>query len=120
MGSDPGDAAPDFTVRTAGGGTFSLSSHRGRVVVLDFLAPGCLDCTAELSTLTKAWQAFRDDGVVVLVVDVGSLTPGQAPDYYRGLGGGDYLYGEDRKFRWRRPTASSSWPPPSSSTPRPS
>lgn len=65
VGSDPGDAAPDFTVRTAGGGTFSLSSDRGRVVVLDFLAPGCLDCTAELSTFVidpAGIVTFRDSG----------------------------------------------------------
>lgn len=36
----PGRRAPDFTIRTAEGGTFRLSGERGRVVVLDFLAPG--------------------------------------------------------------------------------
>lgn len=36
----PGRRAPDFTIQTAEGGTFRLSGERGRVVVLDFLAPG--------------------------------------------------------------------------------
>lgn len=36
----PGRRAPDFTIQTAEGGTFRLSRERGRVVVLDFLAPG--------------------------------------------------------------------------------
>lgn len=99
VGSDPGETAPDFAIVTADQGSFRLSSYRGRTVVIDFLAPGCLDCTAEIQALTKAWEAFRDEGVAVLVVDVGGLSPEQAANYYRGLGGGDLLYGEDRGFR---------------------
>jgi peroxiredoxin len=102
IGGDPGEAAPNFAITTADRGTFRLSSYRGRTVVMDFLAPGCLDCTAEISALTKTWEAFRDEGVVVLVVDVGGLSPERAAEYYRGLGGGDLLYGEDRGFRVAR------------------
>lgn len=36
----PGAGAPDFTIETVDGFSFRLSEHRGRVVVLDFLAPG--------------------------------------------------------------------------------
>lgn len=36
----PGGSAPDFTMETVDGSSFRLSGHRGRVVVLDFLAPG--------------------------------------------------------------------------------
>lgn len=99
LGTEPGETAPDFAIATADEGAFRLSSYRGRTVVMDFLAPGCLDCTAEISTLTKTWEAFEDEGVAVLVVDVGGLSPGQAAEYYRGLGGGDLLYGADRGFR---------------------
>lgn len=99
LGGDPGEIAPDFAIATADQGTFRLSSYRGRTVVMDFLAPGCLDCTAEIATLTKTWEAFKDEGVVVLVVDVGAITPEQAAQYYRSLGGGDLAYGEDRRFR---------------------
>lgn len=99
LGSDPGETAPDFAIATADEGTFRLSSYRGRTVVMDFLAPGCIDCTAEILALTKTWDAFKDEGVAVLVVDVGGLSPERAAEYYRGLGGGDLLYGEDREFR---------------------
>lgn len=40
LGTQPGEQAPDFEVATTDGGTFRLSEHRGRVVVIDFLAPG--------------------------------------------------------------------------------
>lgn len=40
LGTQPGEQAPDFEVSTTEGETFRLSEHRGRVVVIDFLAPG--------------------------------------------------------------------------------
>lgn len=40
IGVLPGSVAPDFTISTAGNETFRLSDQQGRVVVLDFLAPG--------------------------------------------------------------------------------
>ncbi len=98
VGSDTGETAPDFVIPTADGGVFRLSSYRGRVVVMDFLAPGCESCAAEISTLTKTWDAFKNEGVVVVVLDIGGLTPAQAAGYYRGLGGGNLVYGEDRGF----------------------
>jgi peroxiredoxin Q/BCP len=40
-----GDQAPDFTLPTAGGGTFTLSEHRGEHVIVYFypaaMTPGC-------------------------------------------------------------------------------
>lgn len=99
VGGDPGMMAPDFAIPLADGTQFRLSSHQGRTVVVDFLAPGCPSCTVELATLTKTREAFRDEGVVVLVVDVGGIRAKQAAAYYRSLGGGDLAYGEDEGFR---------------------
>lgn len=99
VGVLPGQRAPDFTVVTAGGERFRLSSHRGRVVVLDFLAPGCPSCLAEVRSLTEDWEAFRDRGLTVLVIDVGGGPIEEAVDYYRSVGGGDYLYAADKGFQ---------------------
>ena len=53
-GPEPGDPAPDFIAGTSGGGTLSLSSLKGRNVVLYFYprddTPGC----------TKEALGFRD------------------------------------------------------------
>lgn len=40
VGVQPGRQAPDFEIAITNGETFRLGQHRGRVVVLDFLAPG--------------------------------------------------------------------------------
>lgn len=99
VGTLPGQQAPDFSIQTAEGQVFRLSSHRGRAVVLDFLAPGCQSCALEVSALTKAWEAFTAKGVTVLLVDVGGGPAQEAVAYYRSLGGGDFLYAADKGFK---------------------
>ncbi len=65
----PGDAAPDFTAPVSGGGTLTLSSLRGRNVVLYFYpkddTPGC---TKEACGFRDAHADFVRAGAVVLGV----------------------------------------------------
>ena len=51
---DSGEQAPDFTVRTLDGGTFSLSEHLaddGRPVFLNMWASWCLPCREEMPAI---------------------------------------------------------------------
>lgn len=98
-GVKPGQRAPDFTLTTTNGEAFRLSSFRGGVVVVDFLAPGCPSCAVELAALTEVWGKVREEGVTVLVVDVGGGPIEEAVRYFRSVGGGDYLYAADPGFR---------------------
>jgi len=64
-----GKAAPAFNLsRLDGGGTLSLSSMRGQVVVLNFWASWCADCVVENGALRSAFQRYRDQGVQVVGV----------------------------------------------------
>lgn len=45
--------APDFTAPTLGGGEFTLSAHRGKPVVLFFMAYWCGTCVGEAQALAK-------------------------------------------------------------------
>lgn len=89
-----GPPAPDVTLPVAGGSEFTLANHRGQVVVLDFMAPGCPSCAAEVPVLRKVAETFGDQ-VVVVVVDVSGATAEYLEpltDYYQEeLGGGDQL-----------------------------
>jgi cytochrome c biogenesis protein CcmG/thiol:disulfide interchange protein DsbE len=63
-------AAPGFTLRRLDRtGTVSLSSLRGRVVVLNFWASWCGPCKHEAPLLEAASRRYRRDGVVVVGID---------------------------------------------------
>jgi len=72
-GVDRGErpAAPDFTLPALEGDEqISLSSYRGKVVVLNFWASWCVPCRDEAPVLQAGWERWRDRGVVVLGVNV--------------------------------------------------
>jgi cytochrome c biogenesis protein CcmG/thiol:disulfide interchange protein DsbE len=63
-------AAPDFELpRLDGQGEITLSSYRGKAVVLNFWASWCLPCRDEAPLLQEAWERYDDRGLVVLGVD---------------------------------------------------
>ena len=68
-----GQKAPDFTLIDLAGKSVSLSSQRGKVVVLVFWAPWCPPCKEELQSLNKLYQAYRSRGLVVLAVSSDKL-----------------------------------------------
>lgn len=77
-----GRAAPDFTLRTIEGERVSLAGQRGKVVVLEFLEPGCPSCTVDVAGLSEV--ASGEGETTVLVADVGGIGARGLRDYYRG------------------------------------
>lgn len=62
--------APAFTLpRLDTDGELSLASLAGKVVVLNFWASWCLPCKEETPRLQRAWERWRDQGVVIVGVD---------------------------------------------------
>ncbi len=62
-------AAPEFSIPTFDGGSFSLTEQRGRVVVVNFWASWCIPCRDEAPTLERTWRKYKDRGVVFVGVD---------------------------------------------------
>ncbi len=58
-------AMPDFHMNTLDGGSWSLSGHRGSVVLLNFWATWCPPCRQELPGLVRLAKTYRDRGVEV-------------------------------------------------------
>jgi protein SCO1 len=71
---DPPRPAPEIVLPASNGAEFKLSSHRGKVVVLEFGYTHCLDvCPVSLAALTQARQLLgaraADVQVVFITVD---------------------------------------------------
>lgn len=62
-----GAVAPDFSLKTSTGETFTLSEHRGGYVLLDFWGTWCGWCVEGLPTLKEIAHAYKDKLTVVSV-----------------------------------------------------
>lgn len=64
------EKAPDFKLKNLNGKTVSLSSLKGKVVVLDFWATWCGPCIASFPAMKAVVEKFKDSSnVVFLFID---------------------------------------------------
>lgn len=59
--------APDFSLVDVDGNNFTLSSHLGEVVVLNFMATWCGYCKSEISELYSVWAFYRKTFVIASI-----------------------------------------------------
>ncbi len=65
-----GAVAPDFTLESVNGKNITLSSLRGKYLLVDFWASWCKPCRAENPNVVKAYQEFSSKGFTVLSVSL--------------------------------------------------
>jgi len=65
-----GKVSPDFTVPTIDGKEVSLSSLKGKYVLLDFWASWCKPCIGEIPFMQKAYKTYKHKGFEIFSVSV--------------------------------------------------
>ncbi|MDQ7064015.1 MAG: TlpA disulfide reductase family protein, partial [candidate division KSB1 bacterium] len=84
-----GNPVPDFEVKLMDSNeTVSKSSLLGKYYLLDFWATWCGPCVAEMPTMHKAWEQFKDKNFVIL-----SLSFDQKPEIVKQF----------REKKWKMP-----------------
>jgi len=65
-----GFAAPDFTLQTPSGEEYTLSKLKGNAVLVNLWATWCPPCRAEMPTIERMHQEYKDQGLVVLAINM--------------------------------------------------
>lgn len=65
-----GGTAPDFTLRNTKDENVSLSSYRGKYVLIDFWASWCVPCRKENPNVLKAYEKYKNKNFTILGISL--------------------------------------------------
>ena len=68
---DPKIQAQNFILPDLNGNQVSLADYRGKVVFLNFWASWCLPCRAEMPSMEKLYNKFKNSDFAILAVNLG-------------------------------------------------
>ncbi len=78
--------APDFTLKDLSGTDVTLSSFKGKIIVIDFWATWCHACKEAFPELNAIKKDFADKDVVVLGVNLENISPEKVAAFAKKVG----------------------------------
>jgi len=79
--SDNRRLAPDFSLPDVSGHTLSLSSYRGKVILLDFWATWCDPCREEIPRFIELQNKYGERGLQIIGISMDD-SPQPVRDFY--------------------------------------
>lgn len=70
VGAAVGECAPNFSLQSVDGKTYSLSQFKGKVVLLNFWATWCKPCIVEMPSMQKAYLQLKKNNIEILAVSI--------------------------------------------------
>ncbi|MFC1952384.1 peroxiredoxin family protein [Chloroflexota bacterium] len=71
QGIEVGNLTPDFQLQSTDGQTVSISSLRGKPVLINFWATWCPPCRSEMPYIQEIYEEWSGKGLVVLAINIG-------------------------------------------------
>lgn len=78
--------APEFLLQDLQGNSLSLSSYKGKVLILNFWATWCPPCRREIPDFIEAYKDLKDKGLEILGVSVDDLSAEALRDWTQKAG----------------------------------
>jgi len=78
--------APEFSLHDLQGNSLSLSSYKGKVLILNFWATWCPPCRREIPDFIEAYKELKDKGLEILGVSVDDLSAEALRDWTQKAG----------------------------------
>lgn len=78
-----GSPAPDFSLPDLDGQTHALSEHLGQALLINFWATWCVPCRQEMPALQREFEAHRQEGFLVLGINLTNVDDRSQLDPFR-------------------------------------